>query len=92
MLNLELQLSYHKFNESERETTILKRLQHGDIVALISDAGTPCVSDPGFELVCDSFNNFLVISILTKRNCLLIRDSLNDALCIWFEVILIKKN
>ncbi|XP_008775433.2 ribosomal RNA small subunit methyltransferase I [Phoenix dactylifera] len=43
-------LSYHKFNESERETTILKRLQHGDIVALISDAGTPCVSDPGFEL------------------------------------------
>ncbi|XP_072979561.1 uncharacterized protein [Typha angustifolia] len=43
-------LSYHKFNECERETTILKRLQQGDIVALISDAGTPGISDPGMEL------------------------------------------
>ncbi|XP_020104692.1 uncharacterized protein LOC109721443 isoform X2 [Ananas comosus] len=43
-------LSYHKFNEFERQTSILKRLQEGDIVALISDAGTPCISDPGMEL------------------------------------------
>ncbi|KAF9619230.1 hypothetical protein IFM89_005784 [Coptis chinensis] len=44
------QLSYHKFNESQREESILKRLQEGDIVALISDAGTPGISDPGTEL------------------------------------------
>ncbi|KAF5181031.1 Ribosomal rna small subunit methyltransferase i [Thalictrum thalictroides] len=43
-------LSYHKFNETQREETILKRLQQGDIVALISDAGTPGISDPGTEL------------------------------------------
>ncbi|KAF8405290.1 hypothetical protein HHK36_010192 [Tetracentron sinense] len=43
-------LSYHKFNESQREKSILKRLQQGDIVALISDAGTPGISDPGTEL------------------------------------------
>ncbi|XP_028098126.1 uncharacterized protein LOC114297843 isoform X3 [Camellia sinensis] len=44
-------LSYHKFNESQREQAVLKRLQQGEIVAQISDAGTPGISDPGMELV-----------------------------------------
>ncbi|GMH17478.1 hypothetical protein Nepgr_019319 [Nepenthes gracilis] len=44
-------MSYHKFNEFERERTVLKRLQQGEVVALISDAGTPGISDPGTELV-----------------------------------------
>lgn len=48
---LDFQLSYHKFNESLREQAILKRLKEGDIVALITDAGTPGISDPGTELV-----------------------------------------
>lgn len=48
---LDFQMSYHRFNESQRETTILKRLQQGNIIALISDAGTPGISDPGMELV-----------------------------------------
>ncbi|KAI5656106.1 hypothetical protein M9H77_24899 [Catharanthus roseus] len=43
-------LSYHKFNETQREQAILKRLQDGEIVALISDAGMPGISDPGTEL------------------------------------------
>ncbi|XP_038716241.1 ribosomal RNA small subunit methyltransferase I [Tripterygium wilfordii] len=45
-----LLLSYHKFNESQREQTVLKRLKQGEIVALISDAGTPGISDPGTAL------------------------------------------
>lgn len=48
---LDLQLSYHKFNESQREQVVLTRLQEGEVVALISDAGTPGISDPGMELV-----------------------------------------
>lgn len=51
MPELTLQVSYHKFNEREREASILKRLHEGEIVALISDAGTPGISDPGTELV-----------------------------------------
>ncbi|KAL0360637.1 UNVERIFIED_CONTAM: Ribosomal RNA small subunit methyltransferase I [Sesamum radiatum] len=43
-------LSYHKFNESQREQVVLRRLQSGEIVALISDAGMPGISDPGMEL------------------------------------------
>ncbi|XP_048226673.1 ribosomal RNA small subunit methyltransferase I isoform X2 [Ricinus communis] len=43
-------LSYHKFNESQRECLVLKRLKQGEIVALISDAGMPGISDPGAQL------------------------------------------
>lgn len=43
--------SYHDANEAARTRTLLERLQAGDDVALISDAGTPCISDPGYRLV-----------------------------------------
>lgn len=44
-------LSLHEFNERERHKIILEHLQNGESVALISDAGTPLISDPGFHLV-----------------------------------------
>lgn len=44
-------LSLHEHNEHERITPLLARLQAGDSVALVSDAGTPGVSDPGMRLV-----------------------------------------
>ena len=45
------QLSLHDHNESARSIEIISRLQKGESVALVSDAGTPAISDPGFELV-----------------------------------------
>jgi 16S rRNA (cytidine1402-2'-O)-methyltransferase len=45
------QLSLHDHNEAARSIEIIARLQKGDSVALVSDAGTPAISDPGFELV-----------------------------------------
>ena len=44
-------LSHHKFNEHGTSAAIVERLQAGQTVALISDAGTPGISDPGFFLV-----------------------------------------
>ncbi len=44
-------LSIHDFNERERLAIILEYLHEGESVALISDAGTPLISDPGFHLV-----------------------------------------
>ncbi len=44
-------LSLHDHNEAGRVPELLARLAAGDTVALVSDAGTPLVSDPGFELV-----------------------------------------
>lgn len=43
--------SYHKFSEQNRETTILDDLKAGLSLALVSDAGTPGISDPGTHLV-----------------------------------------
>lgn len=44
-------LALHEHNERERANTLLERLQRGESVALISDAGTPLISDPGYFLV-----------------------------------------
>jgi 16S rRNA (cytidine1402-2'-O)-methyltransferase len=44
-------LSYHEHNERERLPELLALLKSGQSVALISDAGTPLVSDPGYHLV-----------------------------------------
>ena len=43
-------VSYHEHNESERATELLERLQSGFDVAVVSDAGTPAISDPGYRL------------------------------------------
>src|SRR6187402_558657 len=44
-------LSYHDHNEETRSRELVDRLVSGRDVALVSDAGTPLVSDPGFRLV-----------------------------------------
>ena len=43
--------SYHDFNKEEKTPVFLQRLQEGEDIALVSDAGTPLISDPGFYLV-----------------------------------------
>jgi len=43
--------SLHEHNEKEKSRQLLKRLAAGDDLALVSDAGTPAVSDPGYRLV-----------------------------------------
>ncbi len=43
--------SYHEHNEQERAAEVLQWLQEGQQVALVSDAGVPCISDPGYRLV-----------------------------------------
>lgn len=43
--------SHHKFNEHKTVHSIVSQIEMGNLVALISDAGTPAISDPGFLLV-----------------------------------------
>ena len=57
-------ISYHKFNEKERSSLILKDIKSGKNIALISDAGTPCISDPGEVIVkAARENNIPVIGV-----------------------------
>jgi 16S rRNA (cytidine1402-2'-O)-methyltransferase len=44
-------VSYHEHNESTRAPELIAALERGDTIALVTDAGTPAVSDPGYRLI-----------------------------------------
>lgn len=44
-------VSYHEHNEQQRAAELIEQLQQGSNIAVVSDAGTPAISDPGFRLV-----------------------------------------
>ena len=57
-------MSHHKFNEHGTSAGIVERLQAGQTVALISDAGTPGISDPGFFLVREAVKSGVTVQCL----------------------------
>lgn len=61
----------HIFNESKIKNKIVKELEIGKNVALISDQGTPLLSDPGYELVCEVIKNDLNVISLPGPSALL---------------------
>lgn len=56
--------SHHKFNEHDTLPAIIERLKGGEIIALVSDAGTPAISDPGFLLVRECRRNNIEVECL----------------------------
>src|SRR5665648_459152 len=57
-------VSYHEHNEHERSEELVARMRAGEVVALVSDAGMPLVSDPGFVLVRACVNAGLAVEVL----------------------------
>lgn len=56
--------SHHKFNEHKTSEHIVERIKAGETIALISDAGTPAISDPGFLLVRECVRESLEVLCL----------------------------
>lgn len=56
------QISYHEHNAQTRIPQLLEKLQVGQTIALVSDAGMPAISDPGYELVCACAEANIVVS------------------------------
>jgi len=56
--------SHHKFNEHASLEKLMQKLKEGNSIAVISDAGTPGISDPGFLLVRESIRNEIEIECL----------------------------
>src|SRR6185503_10628146 len=50
-------ISYHEHNEQQRATELIERLKQGTNIAVVSDAGTPSISDPGYRLVRAAIEN-----------------------------------
>ncbi len=57
-------LSYHKFNEHQTVARIVERLQAGENIAVVSDAGTPGISDPGFLVAREAARAGVEVSCL----------------------------
>jgi len=54
-------ISYHEHNEAERTPSLIAKLQTGESIALVSNAGTPTVSDPGYRLIEAALANQLSV-------------------------------
>ena len=63
--------SYHKFNEHKALKEIIETLEQGKNVALISDAGTPSISDPGFLITRECLKNNIGIETLPGPTALI---------------------
>jgi 16S rRNA (cytidine1402-2'-O)-methyltransferase len=57
-------VSFHEHNERARAGELLERVRRGELVALVSDAGTPIVSDPGFVLLRGCLDAGLPVEVL----------------------------
>ena len=63
--------SFHIFNEHKTLNGLIDRMQKGEVMALISDAGTPGISDPGFLLVREALKNDLKVDCLPGATALI---------------------
>lgn len=64
-------IPYHEHNAAEARPRLLERLAAGEAVALVSDAGTPLVSDPGYKLVRDAREAGLAVTAIPGPSALL---------------------
>ena len=63
--------AYHKFNEHQYVGKIVQRIKAGEQVALVSDAGTPAISDPGFLLVRECIRQEISVECLPGATALI---------------------
>lgn len=72
-------LSFHEHNKEGRIPQVLERLQQGEVFALVSDAGMPAISDPGYELVRAAIAEDISVIVLpgaTAAICALVGSGL----------------
>ena len=60
-------VSYHEGNEASRALELVKRIERGERVALVSDAGMPGISDPGYRLIQEVIERGLELVVLPGR-------------------------
>jgi 16S rRNA (cytidine1402-2'-O)-methyltransferase len=64
-------VSYHEHNKETSGEKLLERIEKGETVALVSDAGMPCISDPGYEIVKEAVSRGISVIPLPGANAAL---------------------
>jgi 16S rRNA (cytidine1402-2'-O)-methyltransferase len=64
-------ISFHQHNEARRTAELIERLRHGEKVALLTDAGMPSISDPGYRLVRACIESGVRIEIIPGPSAVL---------------------
>jgi 16S rRNA (cytidine1402-2'-O)-methyltransferase len=64
-------VSYHEHNETERSRELIARLMAGETLAMVSDAGMPLVSDPGYRLVSSAVEHGIAVTPVPGPSALL---------------------
>jgi len=64
-------ISYHEHNKTAREEQLLKKLEKGESIAIVSDAGMPAISDPGLEIVQAAMKREFKVVVLPGANAAL---------------------
>ncbi|MBR1777422.1 MAG: 16S rRNA (cytidine(1402)-2'-O)-methyltransferase [Alphaproteobacteria bacterium] len=63
--------AYHEYNADKVRPSILKRLRNNEMIALVSDAGTPLISDPGYRLVQDCIDQNIYVTAIPGASAVL---------------------
>ncbi len=71
-------LSYHQYNAEQRDPQVLTKLEHGHCVALVTDAGTPLISDPGHSLVAQCRQHNIRVIPVPGASAAITAISVND--------------
>lgn len=78
-------ISYHKFNEHKSTESIVEKIQSGMSIGLVSDAGTPGISDPGYLLVKSCIDHGIAVECLPGATAfvpaLILSGFANDSFC-----------
>jgi 16S rRNA (cytidine1402-2'-O)-methyltransferase len=71
-LNIQRELiSYFSYNEPRRTPYLVSRLERGDSIAVVSNAGTPGISDPGFHIVREAIAKGIAVKVIPGASALL---------------------
>ncbi|MDA8122909.1 MAG: 16S rRNA (cytidine(1402)-2'-O)-methyltransferase [Deltaproteobacteria bacterium] len=62
---------FHDYNKLRAGTVLIRRLSEGESVALVSDAGTPAISDPGYELVREAIHAGITVEVVPGPSALI---------------------
>ncbi|MCL5884231.1 MAG: 16S rRNA (cytidine(1402)-2'-O)-methyltransferase [Deltaproteobacteria bacterium] len=62
---------YHDYNKQRAGAMLIRRLKSGETVALVSDAGTPAISDPGYELVREAIASGIPVEVVPGPSALI---------------------